>query len=205
MNRVALGQGAPSHYRRPRTPSHTRLTLYTTHLYRTPPSLHHRRPRSRRPLLQRIFTMASMQLDSSLTKVEVRPVVAFAILDHFTRRKEGQERVVGALLGYRRTGGVEIVSCFAVPHEEKAATDEVRDCERHDGVHVQWLLAVASAGSTRQNNSGAAAKGLAGRERRTDGLTTRICAGKWAGERTWGDSAHAAFILRGHEAKRQLF
>ena len=98
--------------------------------------------------------MASMQLDSSLTKVEVRPVVAFAILDHFTRRKEGQERVVGALLGYRRTGGVEIVSCFAVPHEEKAATDEVRDCERHDGVRVQWLLAVASAGSTRQNNSG---------------------------------------------------
>ncbi|EOD04809.1 hypothetical protein EMIHUDRAFT_107489 [Emiliania huxleyi CCMP1516] len=49
-------------------------------------------------------------------EVEVHPVVLFSVVDHYSRREEGQGRVIGTLLG---TGApVEIFSCFPVPHTE---------------------------------------------------------------------------------------
>lgn len=55
------------------------------------------------------------------TQVKVHPLVVFCILDHFLRRQEGQERVIGTLLGHRdeNSGVVEISNAFAVPHTEK--------------------------------------------------------------------------------------
>lgn len=43
-----------------------------------------------------------------------------AILDHYLRRNEDQDRVVGTLLGVRSENGqvIEVKSCFAVPHSE---------------------------------------------------------------------------------------
>lgn len=48
----------------------------------------------------------------------VRPVVLFSIIDHYSRREEGQERVIGTLLGTEVNGVTEICSCFPVPHTE---------------------------------------------------------------------------------------
>eukprot|EP00123_Amoebidium_parasiticum_P006611 comp17524_c1_seq1/m.17071 comp17524_c1_seq1/g.17071 ORF comp17524_c1_seq1/g.17071 comp17524_c1_seq1/m.17071 type:complete len:283 (-) comp17524_c1_seq1:374-1222(-) len=53
-------------------------------------------------------------------RVKVRPVVLFAIADHYARREEGQHRVIGTLLGVARDGEVEIRNCFPVPHNETA-------------------------------------------------------------------------------------
>jgi translation initiation factor 3 subunit F len=50
--------------------------------------------------------------------VKVHPVVIFNILDHFIRRQEGQDRVVGTLLGANVDGAIEIRNCFPVPHYE---------------------------------------------------------------------------------------
>jgi len=50
--------------------------------------------------------------------VKVHPVVIFNILDHFIRRQEGQDRVVGTLLGVNVEGTIEIRNCFPVPHYE---------------------------------------------------------------------------------------
>jgi len=49
------------------------------------------------------------------TKVE--PTVLFQITDHFQRRDEGQDFVVGTLLGTEDVAGVvQVCSCFPVPH-----------------------------------------------------------------------------------------
>lgn len=50
----------------------------------------------------------------------VQPVVVFSILDHYKRRSDGQDRVVGTLLGVEEEGTnvVSIKSCFPVPHSE---------------------------------------------------------------------------------------
>jgi translation initiation factor 3 subunit F len=69
---------------------------------------------------------ASLDEDTTLflstaktTRCKVHPVVLFSILDHFVRRKEGQQRVVGTLLGKIRRGRcIEITDCFAVPHSD---------------------------------------------------------------------------------------
>eukprot|EP01111_Echinosteliopsis_oligospora_P012536 TRINITY_DN429_c0_g1_i1.p1 TRINITY_DN429_c0_g1~~TRINITY_DN429_c0_g1_i1.p1 ORF type:complete len:283 (-),score=88.43 TRINITY_DN429_c0_g1_i1:52-900(-) len=55
--------------------------------------------------------------------VKVHPVVVLSILDHFMRRKENQDRVIGTLLGYHNTidGVIEIRNCFPVPHNEDDA------------------------------------------------------------------------------------
>jgi translation initiation factor 3 subunit F len=58
------------------------------------------------------------------TEVEVHPVVLFSIADHYSRREEGQGRVIGTLLGTVRGKKVEVCSCFPVPHthtEEQVA------------------------------------------------------------------------------------
>eukprot|EP00656_Telonema_subtile_P034363 TRINITY_DN38460_c0_g1_i1.p1 TRINITY_DN38460_c0_g1~~TRINITY_DN38460_c0_g1_i1.p1 ORF type:complete len:296 (-),score=87.26 TRINITY_DN38460_c0_g1_i1:59-946(-) len=57
---------------------------------------------------------------------KVHPSVVFTILDHHSRRKEGQERVIGTLLGSNVDGVIEIQNCFPVPHnenEEQVAVD----------------------------------------------------------------------------------
>jgi len=54
----------------------------------------------------------------SQMNVKVHPVVIFNILDHFIRRPEGQDRVIGTLLGVNVEGTIEIRNCFPVPHTE---------------------------------------------------------------------------------------
>merc|ERR1711916_204858 len=54
----------------------------------------------------------------------VHPVVALSVIDHYMRRPEGQERVIGALLGLPGVNGkVEIRNSIPVPHSETA--DEI--------------------------------------------------------------------------------
>ncbi len=48
----------------------------------------------------------------------VHPVVLFTITDAFIRRNQGQERVIGTLLGSISDGVVEVKNCYAVPHSE---------------------------------------------------------------------------------------
>lgn len=50
--------------------------------------------------------------------MRVHPVVIFNILDQFLRRSEGQDRVIGTLLGLNVDGVIEIRNCFPVPHTE---------------------------------------------------------------------------------------
>lgn len=62
---------------------------------------------------------------------KVHPVVLFNILDHYTRRNEWQERVIGTLLGsVGSDGSVEIKNSFPVPHTESAEQVAV-DMEFH--------------------------------------------------------------------------
>ncbi|CCO31886.1 Eukaryotic translation initiation factor 3 subunit F Short=eIF3f [Rhizoctonia solani AG-1 IB] len=56
-----------------------------------------------------------------VTTVTLHPVALFSILDHFLRRTESQERVIGTLLGIRTETEIEVRSSFAVVHNE---TDE---------------------------------------------------------------------------------
>ena len=57
----------------------------------------------------------------------MHPVALFSILDHYLRRTDAQERVIGTLLGTRSDNGeVEVRSSFAVLHsetEEQVAVD----------------------------------------------------------------------------------
>lgn len=57
----------------------------------------------------------------------MHPVALFSILDHYLRRTEAQERVIGTLLGKRSDNGeIEVRSSFAVLHsetEEQVAVD----------------------------------------------------------------------------------
>ncbi|OCH94303.1 Mov34-domain-containing protein [Obba rivulosa] len=61
------------------------------------------------------------------TSVTVHPVALFSILDHYLRRTDAQDRVIGTLLGSRSDNGeVEVRSAFAVLHsetEEQVAVD----------------------------------------------------------------------------------
>ncbi|KAF8580610.1 Mov34-domain-containing protein [Ramaria rubella] len=52
------------------------------------------------------------------SSVTVHPVALFSILDHFLRRKDSQERVIGTLLGTRTENEIEVRNCFAVLHSE---------------------------------------------------------------------------------------
>ena len=55
------------------------------------------------------------------TNVTIHPVALFSILDHYLRRTDSQDRVIGTLLGTRHDTEVEVRSSFAVLHSE---TDE---------------------------------------------------------------------------------
>ncbi|PPQ70444.1 hypothetical protein CVT26_013938 [Gymnopilus dilepis] len=64
---------------------------------------------------------ASSNVLRTPTKVTIHPVALFSILDHYLRRTEHQDRVIGTLLGTRHENEVEVRSSFAVLHSE---TDE---------------------------------------------------------------------------------
>jgi len=68
--------------------------------------------------------------------VTVHPVALFSILDHYLRRTESQERVIGTLLGTRSENGdsVDVRASFAVLHSE---TDEqvAVDMEYHRAMY----------------------------------------------------------------------
>lgn len=57
--------------------------------------------------------MSLLSLNSpSQVSCQVHPVVIFSILDHFKRRKEGQDHVIGTLLGTIREDKLVITNCF---------------------------------------------------------------------------------------------
>ena len=61
----------------------------------------------------------TFRLSATLPNAKVHPVVLFNILDHYTRRNEGQDRVIGTLLGsVNSDGSVEVKNSFPVPHTE---------------------------------------------------------------------------------------
>ncbi|PWN50173.1 eukaryotic translation initiation factor 3 subunit F [Violaceomyces palustris] len=72
----------------------------------------------------------------SITGVHVHPVALFSILDHFLRRNDGQQRVIGTLLGTRTESEIEIKNCFAVPHLENEEQGQVQvDMEYHRNMY----------------------------------------------------------------------
>jgi len=68
------------------------------------------------------------------TTVTVHPVALFSILDHYLRRKDDQERVIGTLLGVRTETEVEVRSSFAVLHSETSEQVAV-DMEYHQTMY----------------------------------------------------------------------
>mmetsp|Transcript_96 Transcript_96/g.323 ORF Transcript_96/g.323 Transcript_96/m.323 type:complete len:308 (-) Transcript_96:60-983(-) len=63
---------------------------------------------------------AFKMVETSRQVVKMHPVVLFAILDHFIHRNEGQQRVIGTLLGNKTaTGQFVVKNCFPVPHVEQ--------------------------------------------------------------------------------------
>lgn len=66
----------------------------------------------------------------SLQSVTIHPVALFSILDHYLRRTDAQERVIGTLLGTRTETEIEVHGCFAVLHSETSEQVAV-DMEYH--------------------------------------------------------------------------
>lgn len=63
--------------------------------------------------------------DSGVREVRVAPVVLFNVLDHYIRRTDPEQRVIGTLLGRQTSTGVVYVSdSFPLPHSENG-DDEV--------------------------------------------------------------------------------
>lgn len=63
--------------------------------------------------------------DSGVREVKIAPVVVFNVLDHFIRRADPKQRVIGTLLGRQTsTGTVHISDSFPLPHSENGE-DEV--------------------------------------------------------------------------------
>ncbi|KAG5648835.1 hypothetical protein DXG03_000184 [Asterophora parasitica] len=68
------------------------------------------------------------------TSVTVHPVALFSILDHYLRRTDTQDRVIGTLLGTRTENEVEVRSSFAVLHSETSEQVAV-DMEYHRAMY----------------------------------------------------------------------
>jgi translation initiation factor 3 subunit F len=66
--------------------------------------------------------------------VTIHPVALFSILDHYLRRNDNQQRVIGTLLGTRTDSEIDVRSSFAVLHSE---TDEqvAVDMEYHQAMY----------------------------------------------------------------------
>jgi len=82
----------------------------------------------------------SLFIDGSSGDVtcKVHPAVIFTILDHFSRRNEGQTRVIGTLLGEETDGVVEIKNCFPVPHNELAEEGGDGDTQYQVAVDMEF-------------------------------------------------------------------
>jgi len=67
-----------------------------------------------------LFSSDSLFLSKATRRrVQVHPVVIFSILDHYSRRAEDQERVIGTLLGTVDSKGVvDVTDSFPVLHTE---------------------------------------------------------------------------------------
>ncbi|KAH7930643.1 Mov34-domain-containing protein [Leucogyrophana mollusca] len=68
------------------------------------------------------------------TAVTIHPVALFSILDHYLRRTDAQERVIGTLLGTRTDTEIEVRSSFAVLHSETSEQVAV-DMEYHRSMY----------------------------------------------------------------------
>lgn len=67
--------------------------------------------------------------------VTIHPVVLFSILDHYLRRTDSQDRVIGTLLGTRSESDViEVKSSFAVLHSETSEQVAV-DMDYHKAMY----------------------------------------------------------------------
>ena len=65
----------------------------------------------------------------------IHPVALFSILDHYLRRTDAQERVIGTLLGTRSDSGeIDVRSSFAVLHSETPEQVAV-DMEYHQTMY----------------------------------------------------------------------
>ena len=85
----------------------------------------------------------TLPVGATENSVRVHPVVLFTICDAFIRRNEGQDRVIGTLLGSIGDGVVDIKNCYAVPHSE--SNDRVRSTprERLQGIKEQPSLGLS--------------------------------------------------------------
>lgn len=76
------------------------------------------------------------QTDSSFLTVQLHPVVLFSILEHYIRRLDTQERVIGAILGVINEGVVEVMDCFGIPHNDgDRVALGIEFCESMDALH----------------------------------------------------------------------
>ncbi|KAJ3906129.1 hypothetical protein F5879DRAFT_987708 [Lentinula edodes] len=77
--------------------------------------------------LPRIFYISNYQSGSRMpTSISIYPVALFSILDHYLRRKDDQDRVIGTLFGTRTETHVAIRTSFAVlPSETSKQVVEV--------------------------------------------------------------------------------
>src|SRR5438477_12843395 len=66
----------------------------------------------------------------TITSVTIHPVALFSILDHYLRRTDAQDRVIGTLLGTRTETEIEVRSSFPVLHSETSEQVAV-DMEYH--------------------------------------------------------------------------
>ena len=67
-------------------------------------------------------SLLDLQTGNQVT-CKIHPTVIFAILDHYVRRNDAQNRVIGTLLGVENDGVIEIKSSFPELHSE---SQEVR-------------------------------------------------------------------------------
>ncbi|EIN10505.1 Mov34-domain-containing protein [Punctularia strigosozonata HHB-11173 SS5] len=84
--------------------------------------------------IQNAKSTATSSQPRTPTLVTVHPVALFSILDHYLRRTDAQERVIGTLLGFRTDNEIEIRSSFAVLHSETAEQVAV-DMEYHQTMY----------------------------------------------------------------------
>ncbi|GAW09153.1 Mov34-domain-containing protein [Lentinula edodes] len=68
--------------------------------------------------IQPAVSSLSQNVPRTPTSISIHPVALFSILDHYLRRKDDQDRVIGTLLGTRTETHVEIRTSFAVLHSE---------------------------------------------------------------------------------------
>ena len=72
-----------------------------------------------------LFLKDTKTTSATTSRFKVHPVVVLSILDHYKRRPQGQQRVIGTLLGEEVGNTVVIKNCFPVPHQESEDGESV--------------------------------------------------------------------------------